>query len=152
MQYFGDASGKVNNVLDGTEDVFSASVVAGPPFAVAACPKKIVRNNTILDEAKWTDLKPKSKRRVLNCMAERTEDIKFAFATIDRRDITSLQNHYILFDGSDLPAQADIFVKSIIYTTLLESLGCRYGKNNDLFYFDRFASRPSWKALIDLLE
>lgn len=152
MQYFGDGSGTLLEVLNGHEEVFSIAVVAGPPHAVGACPKKTVRKISMIDEAKWSSLQRVSRRRVLSCMAERNETLKFSYLTLSQSDLTRIDEHYLLYDDDNLPADSDIYLKSILYSVLLDDLATASADSNTRFYFDRFASRPAWESLKSLLE
>ncbi|AKH96529.1 DUF3800 domain-containing protein [Halanaeroarchaeum sulfurireducens] len=151
MQYFGDASGNLRNVLHGREEVFSIAVVAGPPFAVGACPKRVVRKNSILEEAKWSHLKDTSKRRMLECLSDREEDLIFNFATVSRDELIGMDGHYHLFNEGSLPTSSDVFLKSLLYAVLLDDIRSKQQNQNAKFYFDQFASRPSWENLERLL-
>lgn len=136
MQYFGDASGTLNQVFS-SGDVFSIAVVGGPPEHVGACPKRFKRNIGPLDEIKWYELNRTNRRRVLECIDDRDAQIQYAYATFDREDLLALEHDYLLFNEVGLPTAKDVFIKSIFYSTLLDAVGVSGGNPAPIFYYDQ---------------
>lgn len=136
MQYFGDASGTLNQVFS-SNDIFSIAVVGGPPEHVGACPKRLKRKIGALDEIKWYELTGPNRRRILECIDDRDAHIQYAYATFTPRDLLTLEYDYLLFNELGIPIAKDVFIKSVFYSTLLDAVGVSGGNPAPEFYFDQ---------------
>lgn len=94
MIFYGDESGHFNNVVSGESDSFSIAVIGGDYDECRHCASKAIREISSLDELKWHNLIPVTKRRFITCVND--IDIKIGYAAFDRERLLDIDNSYLL--------------------------------------------------------
>lgn len=150
MEFFGDESGHLNSLLDGNCDWFVLAVVGGDPLACGACPKRTVRNVSDAAEAKWNDLTEVQKRRMVDCLRDAAEDLRFCYVAIRKSDLVALDHHYLLFQDQ-LRHDWDLVVMAEAYASMLVEVAPEPNQGYP-FTFDRIFGKAQSDVITEVLD
>jgi len=148
MDYFGDASGHLKGLLTHNCEVYVAAVVAGDKISCGRCPKQAIRRINDLEEAKWSDLLDKQKRRVFECFAE-NQHLEFGYATFSLDMLQSLSKSHLLYQDVCFPPDWDLALEGWAYGEILMEMGAKHDRRPPVFTFDRVASKKQSEDVAD---
>lgn len=149
MYAYGDESGHLRNLLDGSCEVFVLAVVAGKQHDCIACPKQAVRRITDLDEARWTDLLEPQKRRVMDCLTDSTRELSYGYIVLRRPDLDSLDGSYLLHQDRAFDVEWDLGTIGHGYAHILERVADQALSS---FTFDRLFGNAQSEAIRRVIQ
>lgn len=122
MHLYGDESGHIRSLLDGTDSVVVIAVVAGNKNACMRCPKRTVSRRNELSEAKWSKLETTEKRRFIECFSDNRGNITYGYISLSRIDLVGMRASYLLHDNENFEYDRDVSIMAWCYAELITQM------------------------------
>lgn len=141
MRAFGDESGHLRGVFNGSEECFSLGLVYGSNLDCQRCPQRALRRLEDVPEIKWADLRDFQKRRIMECISEEVKRVYWI--SIDQEMLNGLSHSYALYNHDVFDIGRDLAIMAIGYLEMLFPIDTTPNNHYEFTFDQLFDSNTS---------